>query len=252
VSEPVEPMQHPEPVDQAPAPAARPSALRRYWDSVRPRTRRGGFLAAALILGGAAVVAVGLVMAISMAWNPYLQYTFDRDVNAREWAALELSFTSSSTCRECHATERTRLMAAQHQTIGCQSCHGPLYEHAAAGNEATAAQVPVAVPTDEVCIRCHTAATGRPASFRQIVQGQHYVAECLECHDPHTGIANRPPVVLHPLTDLPPCLTCHGPEGFKARNQRHPEGTDDDARCLECHGPGRGPADDDASAQVTP
>lgn len=233
-------------------PVRRTSALRRFWDSVKPRTRRGGFLATAAILLGAVVVAVGLVVGISMAWNPYLQFTLDHEVNARQWAALELSFTDSSTCGECHVTEGTRLMTAQHQAIGCQSCHGPLNEHAAAGDEATAEQVPVAVPTDEVCIRCHTAATGRPAAFRQIVQGQHYVAECLECHDPHTAVANRPPIVMHPLTDLPPCLTCHGPAGFKARNQRHPEGTSDDARCLECHGPGRGPIDDDASAQVIP
>ena len=71
--------------------------------------------------------------------------------------------------------------------------------------------------------------------------------------DPHTGVANRPPVVLHPLEDLPPCLTCHGPDGFKARNQRHPAGSEDDDRCLECHAAGRGPAErEDAHPQVSP
>jgi hypothetical protein len=223
-----------------------PTRLRATWDSVRPRTRRGGFIAAAAILAGAAALSVVFVVGAAMAWNPYLDYTLHRDVNARQWAALDLSFTESSTCRQCHEPEQAKLSFKNHAGIGCQSCHGALAEHAAASVEGTAARVGVSVPTDGVCVRCHTAATGRPMGFEQIVPGQHYVAQCLECHDPHTGIANRPPVVLHPLENLPPCLTCHGPEGFKARNQRHPEGTNDDSRCLECHGAGRGPAESDS------
>ena len=101
--------------------------------------------------------------------------------------------------------------------------------------------------------RCASGATRRRPAGRPrrqtIVPGTHYVSSCLECHDPHTGIANRPPVVLHPLENLPPCLTCHGPDGFKARNQRHPAGTEDDNRCLECHAAGRGPTADDAGAE---
>jgi Cytochrome c554 and c-prime len=224
---------------------------RRYWDSVRPRTRRGGFLAVAAIVLGAGVLSVALFVGAAMAWNPYLQYTLDNDVNAKQWAALPLSFTSSSTCQTCHAPQQARLTAHQHADIGCQSCHGPLLEHAEAGDKATSEQVAVRVPTDEVCVRCHTAATGRPAAFRQITPGLHYVSSCLECHDPHTAIANRPPIVRHPLDNLPPCLTCHGPEGFKTRNQRHPAGSEDDTRCLECHAAGRGP-EDSRPNQVSP
>lgn len=216
--------------------------LRRAWDSVKPRTRRGGFLAAAAIILGAGVLSVALFVGGAMAWNPYLEYTLNPEVNARQWAMLELEYTASSSCQECHEEQQEHLVAYTHDGIGCQSCHGPLLEHAEAGDEASSEQVAVRVPTDEVCVKCHTAVTGRPAALRQITQGLHYVNECLECHDPHTGVANEPPVVLHPLDDLPVCLTCHGPDGFKARNQRHPEGTVDDARCLECHAEGRGPA----------
>jgi hypothetical protein len=183
-----------------------------------------------------------------MAWDPYLDYTLNRDANAREWAGLELSFTSSATCSECHEPQQARLVSATHEGIGCQSCHGPLLEHAEAGDEAASEQVAVRVPEDAVCTTCHTTAVGRPAEFRQITPGLHYVSACLECHDPHTGVANRPPVVLHPLEDLPPCLTCHGDDGFKARNQRHPEGSVDDERCMACHGPGRGPEEDGGTA----
>lgn len=222
--------------------------LRRFWESVRPRTRRGGIVAVAAILAGAAALSVVLAVGVTMAWSPYLQYSLDNTVNARQWAGLQLSYTSSGTCLSCHEVEHSALVLAAHRDIGCQSCHGALLEHAEAGDDATAEQVPLRVPTDEVCLRCHTAATGRPTGFHQVLPGQHYVAECLECHDPHVGTANRPPVVLHPLNDLPPCLTCHGPDGFKTRNQRHPEGTGDDARCLECHAAGRGPAGGDSPA----
>ena len=229
-----------------------PARIRTFWDSVRPRTRRGAFLAVfAIVVGATALTAVFLVGAV-MAWNPYLDYTVNRDTNAKQWAGLELSFTSSSVCAECHQTEHTRLVSATHQGIGCQSCHGPLLAHAEAGAKADSSTVDVKVPTNEVCLRCHTSAVGRPDAFRQIIPSEHYVSSCLECHDPHTGIANRPPVVLHPLEDLPPCLTCHGPEGFKARNQRHPEGSKDDNKCLECHAAGRGPAESQAPQAVTP
>jgi hypothetical protein len=82
-------------------------------------------------------------------------------------------------------------------------------------------------------------------SLKTINPYQHYKPVCLECHDPHTTDATRPPIVMHPLDDLPPCVTCHGPEGFKARNLRHPDATTEDAACLECHGRNRGPARDD-------
>jgi len=230
------------------------SRLRSFWTSVRPRTRRGGFLAVTAIVVGAAALSVALFVGAAMAWNPYLDYTLNRDVNAKQWAALPLSFTSSGTCQQCHETEHARLVSRSHAGIGCQSCHGALLAHAEAGDKATSEQVAVRVPTDEVCVRCHSTAVGRPAGFPQISPGGHYVTQCLECHDPHTAIANRPPVVRHPQDNLPPCLTCHGPEGFKARNQRHPAGTQDDKRCLECHAAGRGPAqtDGEPSATVTP
>ena len=98
--------------------------LRGFWDSVRPRPRRGGILAVVAILGGAAALSVALFAGAAMAWNPYLDYTLNSDVNARQWAVLPLSYTASSTCAECHADQQTRLTSATHEGIGCQSCHG--------------------------------------------------------------------------------------------------------------------------------
>lgn len=216
--------------------------LRAFWASVRPRTRRGRVLAVATVLAGSAVLSVVLFVGAAMAWSPYLDFSLHRDVNAKAWAALDISFASSSTCAKCHTTEATRLASGGHADIGCQSCHGPLEDHVAAGEQADSQTVAVAVPTDDTCVRCHTMADGRPASQTVIIPTLHYVPTCLACHDPHTTVANPPPVVMHPLDGLPPCLTCHGPDGFKARSLRHPTVTTDEA-CLDCHAPGRGPAD---------
>ena len=98
--------------------------LRDFWASVRPRTRRGGILAAVAILGGAAALSIVLFVGIAMAWNPYVDYTLNSDVNARQWAALPLSYTASSTCAKCHAEQQAHLTSASHKGIGCQSCHG--------------------------------------------------------------------------------------------------------------------------------
>ena len=186
-------------------------------------------------------MAVAIFAGAAMAWNPYLDFALHRDSNAKQWATLDMSFADSAACIRCHITEASRLASNAHTDIGCQSCHGALLAHVEAGENASKADVMIKVPTDEVCIRCHAAAEGRPADFKTIVPANHYVGQCLQCHDPHTTLAQHPPVVSHPLANLPPCLTCHGPDGFKARNERHPSGLLTDQECLQCHAAGRGP-----------
>jgi len=176
----------------------------------------------------------------AMAWSPYVESAIHPDANARAWAGLDRTFAGTGLCAQCHEVESARAASARHAGIGCESCHGALLGHALTGPETAAPTIGPALPTDSVCIRCHTTATGRPAGLLQINPADHYVPDCLQCHDPHTGISRRPPVVLHPLVDLPPCVTCHGPDGFKARSQRHPEVTGDEP-CLLCHAQGRGP-----------
>lgn len=217
------------------------SRARHLWASVRPRTRRGAVLGTAAVVAGAAVLSAVLFAGAVMAWSPYLDFSLHRESNAQALAALAPMYANSGICVNCHAPEAAKLASASHAGIGCQSCHGALLAHSLASPDAAGSTVPIAVPTDEVCVRCHVQTDGRPATFHQIVPALHYVPVCLQCHDPHTTIAVRPPVVLHPLANLPPCLTCHGPEGFKARNQRHPSGSIDDQACLDCHAAGRGP-----------
>jgi hypothetical protein len=214
----------------------------RFWGTVRPTTRRGAVLGLAGIVGGASLLAVVFFVGATVAWSPYLESVVHPDDNARTWAALDPTYAGGATCAGCHATETDKAANARHAGITCESCHGALLGHSLASPGTVEVTAGLAVPTDEVCVRCHASAAGRPESVRQVRPARHYIAECLQCHDPHTGISRRPPVVLHTLENLPPCTTCHGPEGFKARNQRHPT-IETDALCLPCHAAGRGPED---------
>lgn len=211
-----------------------------FWRSVRPATRRGAVLGLVITAGAASLLAVVFFVGATVAWSPYLESVVRPDSNARTWAALEPTYAEAGLCADCHGTEARKAATARHAGIGCESCHGALLEHSLASQGTPELTAELATPTDEVCVRCHAGAVGRPEGLRQIVPAEHYVAECLQCHDPHTAISRRPPIVLHSLEKLPPCVTCHGPEGFKARNQRHPEVTSDEP-CLDCHAPGRGP-----------
>ena len=212
----------------------------RFWRSVRPTTRRGAALGVAGIVAGASLLAVVFFVGATVAWSPYLESVAHPDTNARAWAALDPTYAKAGICVECHAVEAEKAATARHAGIGCESCHGALLGHSLATPGTPEVTLELTTPTDEVCVRCHAGAVGRPESLRQIVPAGHFVSECLQCHDPHTGISRRPPVVMHTLVQLPPCVTCHGPEGFKARNQRHPDVTNDEP-CLDCHAPGRGP-----------
>jgi hypothetical protein len=223
---------------------SRLDGLRRFWASVRPRTRRGAVLATLAVVAGSGLLAVGLFVGATMAWSPYLDSVVHPDSNPRAWAALEPAFAPSGICADCHAPQAEKAASANHEGIGCASCHGPALDHAveAAATPAVALSE-LETPTDDLCVRCHAAVVGRPENLRQVEIGAHYVRECLQCHDPHTGLSRRPPVVLHPLEHLPACVTCHGEDGFKARNQRHPADLPDES-CMDCHAAGRGPEAD--------
>jgi hypothetical protein len=219
-----------------------PTRISAGWDRIRPRTRRARILFASGSVVGLVVLSGALFVGGAMAWDPYLQFSLDHSVNETQAKQLKVSYTTATTCATCHVVEHNRLISASHKGIGCESCHSALAEHVAQGIGASSDTVAEKKPTEETCHRCHTAAVGRPEGFREVIPAQHFTSNCLACHDPHTGISQRPPVVMHPLEDLPPCITCHGPDGFKARNLRHPEASEDDQACLECHAAGRGPA----------
>jgi hypothetical protein len=192
---------------------------------VRPVLRAGRI--------GLALVAVSLLLAVGAfaTTTLYGQYGPPRTgASALAWADREEIYAVND-CRECHGRQATTVATASHADLICETCHVPTVKHP--GPIAGVVQA-LDTETSAVCATCHAAASGRSASFPQVVLDSHYTgALCLQCHDPHSGTADTPPVVTHPLTKLPGCTTCHGPAGLKRFPTGHQSAPD--AVCLSCH-----------------
>ena len=201
----------------------------------RPTSRAGavkGFLAGVSLL--MAVVLGVVAMAVVVPWV-YGEYGFHPEENARSWAALTPQYADSAVCQRCHEPEYAAWDGERHASVTCESCHGPLAEHAAtAPVEAPPEPLGIPVPDEALCAICHEQSPAKPTAFAQVdLEGHYSGAACLGCHDPHSADAVRPPDISHSLARLPACVTCHAPEGLKPVPVGHEE--TDDLACRSCH-----------------
>ena len=99
---------------------------------------------------------------------------------------LPLVFAGRAACEECHTDVAEAKAKGKHARPACEACHGPLATHAA-----DPSVKPVRPDGRTVCLRCHTALVGRPASFPQIDVAEHapkgLCTECHVAHDPGLG-----------------------------------------------------------------
>jgi hypothetical protein len=201
----------------------------------RPTTRAGivkGILAGGALVAALAVASVAL--AVVVPWV-YGEYGFHPVENARTWAALTPRYADAVVCQRCHEAEYAPWKGERHATVTCESCHGPLAEHAAtAPLEAPAGSLGLAKPAKELCAVCHERSPAKPTAFAQVDLAAHYPGgPCLGCHDSHAATAVRPPEISHSLARLPACVTCHAPAGLKPVPVGHVESSD--AVCRACH-----------------
>lgn len=181
----------------------------------------------------AAVATVFLGVGAFAAASFYSEYgAVKNEPNARDWAGLTPQYAGQAACTSCHGREAGIQDASIHRDVSCEACHGPQAAHSS--SEAAASKILPDKPNADICVTCHGLVAGRPATFPQIDQAEHYSGDqCVRCHDPHSIVAVRPPVVSHPLANLPECTTCHAPEGLR----RIPTGhvLAEDPVCLSCH-----------------
>ncbi len=209
--------------------------LRTAFAHLRPTSRAG--LARGILVGMALVatlVVVSVALAVVVPWV-YGEYGFHPTENARTWAALAPSYADATVCRRCHETQYATWVGARHASVTCESCHGPLAEHAAtAPLEAPAGSLAIAKPADDLCVVCHEQSPAKPDAFAQVALAKHYSgALCLGCHDSHAATAIKPPDISHSLERLPACVTCHALEGLKPVPSGHVQA--DDQVCRTCH-----------------
>lgn len=134
-------------------------------------------LAAIFVLGGV-LFAVARAQMMPQDFGKYGHYrpgAID-DVRARQPV-----HAGQAACADCHSDVVTARAGSRHRGIGCESCHGPLGQHAA-GEVAK----PPRPEGRELCVRCHAAGTGKPARYPRVPVKDHAGdAPCVSCHTPH-------------------------------------------------------------------
>ena len=200
-----------------------------------PARRAGvvkGILAGIVLVTGLAFAATALAVVVPWAYG---EYGFHPAENARTWAALAPSYADAAVCQRCHEAEYAPWIGERHATVTCESCHGPLAEHAAtAPLEAPPGSLALEKPAEGLCVVCHEESPAKPIGFAQVDLAEHNSGgSCRGCHDSHSADSVRPPEISHSLARLPACVTCHAPAGLKPVPVGHVESSD--AVCQGCH-----------------
>ena len=93
-----------------------------------------------------------------------------------------VSYAGHGACAMCHDDEVQKKAAGPHAHVNCESCHGPLANHAADPS----AVKPVLPDVANLCRRCHEKDAAKPAGFPQVVTAEHANGmSCKDCHQPH-------------------------------------------------------------------
>jgi hypothetical protein len=143
-------------------------------------------LIALLVIAIVALV-LGRGLFVPETWGAYGSY---RGANVAQQMAQPVIRGGDASCRACHEKEYDAKLGGAHATVRCESCHGPVTEHAREGEKV--AEMPK--PSDNVaCLWCHEELESRPTDFPQVDPRAHVkrMGEdwtdhvCLECHLPH-------------------------------------------------------------------
>lgn len=160
--------------------------------------------------------------------------------------ALERKYAGREECVTCHEEEVATHSRARHQTVACETCHGPAAEHIASGGDVK----PIVPRERDFCPRCHGYDLARPTGFPQIDPVTHNpVKPCVECHKPHEPAPPNVPATcgachgeiarvkaVSPHTDLP-CTRCHQADDIHKDTPRLSRPTKPTSRefCGGCH-----------------
>ena len=111
------------------------------------------------------------------------QYGHYRGNAIGEVAALPVSYAGHQVCEGCHTEVLEVKSKGVHKGVACESCHGPLANHA---EDPTSVQ-PAKLDTGRLCVRCHEENLAKPKSFPQVASKEHSEgAACDSCHQPHS------------------------------------------------------------------
>ena len=183
------------------------------------------------LLGIIAILVV--VSVIGVFPTLYRQFGFHPEQDTLEWMSLPTTYLGTSRCKDCHESEHTQWANSVHQTVNCESCHGPAGAHVE-GKDRLAMQ-----DSTELCPVCHTRLVSRPSDFPQVdIEEMREQAECITCHNPHDPRAGIPPQVSHALEERTECQLCHVPhEPWVMIPPQVPHTLEGRTECQLCHAP---------------
>jgi DmsE family decaheme c-type cytochrome len=163
------------------------------------------------------------------------------------------TYIGSKACAKCHEdvadafksnphhmAEMDGSVVAEH--VGCEGCHGPGSEHAAAEGDDTdprfkTIRVPSKLKPAEssaICQSCHR--TGEQMNWAQSPHSEHDVA-CISCHSIHSpkSPAGKGLLKAAVITDL--CITCHKDKRAAITSSAHMPIKEGGMTCYDCHNP---------------
>ena len=100
-----------------------------------------------------------------------------------EIAARPVAYAGHQTCEGCHSDVLDIKKDGKHARVACESCHGPLANHA----DDPGSVQPEKLQTAGLCVRCHEANSAKPKKFPQVASKEHSSdLPCETCHQPHS------------------------------------------------------------------
>src|SRR6516165_12005968 len=91
------------------------------------------------------------------------QYGHYRGAALSEIASRPVTYAGHQACEVCHTDVVELKSKGKHARVACESCHGPLANHA----DDPASIQPAKLETPSLCPRCHTANQAKPKGFPQ-------------------------------------------------------------------------------------
>ena len=133
----------------------------------------------------AALFAVGIALFLGLRWLLVpADYGLIGPYRARALAqnrAQSVVYAGQVACVECHSDVADVRKTNAHALISCESCHGPLANHAADPSVAAVRPDPQAT-----CAICHVPSAAKPSGFKTVDFADHAGDEpCISCHQPH-------------------------------------------------------------------
>ncbi len=135
---------------------------------------------AGVFLLGAIVFVTVRAQVIPKSYGRYGPYRADA---LKEITSRPVKYAGHETCEGCHPDVQEVKAKGVHAQVNCESCHGPLANHA----EDPGTVVPVLPDVKTLCVRCHSQNIAKPSGFPQVDAEEHAQGQlCNTCHQPHS------------------------------------------------------------------